>query len=51
MNFDGMFKLKFTEALWMRLWYKYIDFTDDAPYLYDTSGTVHVATVTAGWSF
>ena len=50
-NFDAMFKLKFTDSMWMRLWYKYIDFTDDDPYLYDTTGTVSLATITAGWSF
>ena len=51
LSFDGMFKFKFTDSLWMRLWYKYIDFTDDDPYLYDTSGSVQWATISAGWSF
>jgi hypothetical protein len=50
-NLDAMFKLKFTEELWMRLWYKYVDFSDNDPYLYDTSGSVQWATITAGWSF
>ncbi|MEE4270477.1 MAG: hypothetical protein V2I67_02310 [Thermoanaerobaculales bacterium] len=51
LNFDAMFKLKFTENLWMRLWYNIVDFTDDDPYLYDTSGTLQIATITAGLSF
>ena len=51
LNFDAMFKLKFTDDLWMRLWYNIVDFTDDSPYLYDTTGTVQIATITAGWSF
>jgi opacity protein-like surface antigen len=50
-NLDGMFKFKFTEDLWMRLWYKYVDFSDNDPYLYDTTGSVQWATITAGWSF
>jgi len=51
LNFDAMFKLKFTDNTWMRLWYNIVDFTDDAPYLYDTTGTVQIGTITAGWSF
>ena len=50
-NIDGMFKFRFTDKLWMRLWYQYVDFSDDDPYLYDTSGTVQWATISAGWSF
>jgi hypothetical protein len=50
-NLDAMFKYKFTDDIWMRLWYKLVDFDDKDPYLYDTTGAVQWATVTAGWSF
>jgi hypothetical protein len=50
-NFDAMFKYKFSDALWMRLWYKIVDFADNDPYLYNTSGSVQWATLTAGMSF
>lgn len=50
---DGDLNLKytFTEGLWLRFWYRYVDYQDDQPYLYDTSGTVQWATITAGWKF
>jgi len=44
-------KYKFANAMWMRFWYRYVDFTDDQPYLYDTSGTIQWATVSVGWKF
>ena len=50
-NFDAMFKYKFTDELWMRLWYQYVDFGDSDPYLYNTSGAVQWLTVSAGWYF
>ena len=50
-NLNAMFKYKFTDDLWMRLWYEYVDFSDNDPYLYNTSGAVQWATVSAGWSF
>lgn len=50
-NGDAMVKFTFTDDLWLRFWYKVVDFSDDDPYLYDTSGIVQWATVTAGWSF
>jgi hypothetical protein len=50
-NFDAMFKFKFTEDVWMRLWYKITDFEDLDPYLFDTTGRVQWATISAGWSF
>jgi hypothetical protein len=50
-NLDAMLKYKFTDDLWMRLWYKVVDFDDQDPYLYDTSGMVQWATITAGWNF
>ncbi|MGD8440065.1 MAG: MtrB/PioB family outer membrane beta-barrel protein [Holophagae bacterium] len=51
LNLDAMFKYKFTDAFWMRLWYRYVDYTDDAPYLYDTSGSIQWATASVGYSF
>ncbi len=50
---DGNVHLKYniSEAFWLRFWYRYVDYTDDDPYLYDTSGTVQWATVSAGWNF
>jgi hypothetical protein len=48
---DINLKYKFTDALWMRFWYRYVDFTDDQPYLFDTSGTVQWATASVGWKF
>jgi hypothetical protein len=50
---DGNLHLKYTfnDGLWLRFWYRYVDYTDDDPYLYDTSGTVQWATVSAGWKF
>ena len=50
-NLDAMFKYKFTQDLWLRLWYKYVDYSDQDPYLYDTSGAIQWATISAGWSF
>ena len=31
--------------------YRYLDFEDDAPYLYDTSGSVSLYSLGMGWSF
>lgn len=31
--------------------YRYLDFEDDAPYLYDTSGTVDLYHLGVGWTF
>jgi len=36
---------------WLRLRYHYVDFQDDAPYLYDTSGTYQYATAAVGLIF
>ena len=44
-------KFFFTENLWLRLRYHYIDYTDDAPYLYDTSGTYQYVAGALGWVF
>jgi hypothetical protein len=50
-NLDATLKFDVTEDLWLRLWYKLVDYTDDAPYLDDTSGKVQWASITAGWTF
>ncbi len=50
-NFDAMLKYKFDNDIWLRFWYQIADFNDNDPYLYDTTGMVQWATVTAGWSF
>lgn len=50
-NFDAMLKYKFDNDIWLRFWYQIADFGDNDPYLYDTTGAVQWATVTAGWSF
>lgn len=51
LNLDVMLKYKFTADLWLRLWYRFADYSDNEPYLYDTSGRVQWATLSAGWSF
>lgn len=48
---DLMVKFKFSDDFWMRFNWRYVDYTDDAPYLYDTSGTAQWATIAAGWYF
>jgi hypothetical protein len=48
---DVWAKFFFTENLWLRLRYHYIDYTDDAPYLYDTSGTYQYVAGALGWVF
>jgi hypothetical protein len=37
--------------VWLRLRYHYVDYQDDAPYLYDTSGTYQYAAASVGWAF
>ncbi len=44
-------RYRFSDRLWARLGYLWIDFEDDAPYLYDTSGRVDVVTAALGWVF
>jgi hypothetical protein len=50
-RFNGDIELKFdiVKDIWLRFMYRYIDFTDDAPYLYDTSGTAQWATLWVGF--
>jgi hypothetical protein len=44
-------KIWFNKKWWLRLRYHYIDFQDDAPYMYDTSGTYQYATAAVGILF
>jgi hypothetical protein len=50
---DGQLDATYTinEELRMSFEYRYIDFTDDDPYLYDLSGALDVYTFVLGWSF
>ena len=48
---DVWAKIFFKENLWLRLRYHYIDYSDDAPYLYDTSGKYQYAAAALGWIF
>lgn len=44
-------KFWFNSKWWLRLRYHYADFQDDAPYLYDTSGTYQYAAAAVGLVF
>ena len=44
-------KFWFNEGLWLRFRYHYIDYQDDAPYLYDTSGEYQFIAAALGWVF
>jgi hypothetical protein len=44
-------KFWFGSKWWLRLRYHYVDFQDDAPYLYDTSGTYQYAAAAVGLVF
>ena len=44
-------KFWFKDNIWLRLRYHYVDYQDDAPYLYDTSGKYQFATAAVGWVF
>jgi hypothetical protein len=44
-------KFWFNSKWWLRLRYHYVDFQDDAPYLYDTSGTYQYAAAAVGLVF
>lgn len=41
----------FAKSLWLDGRYRYADFTDDAPYLYDGSGSVSIYQMALGSSF
>mgnify|MGYP001826046027 CR=1 FL=1 len=44
-------KFSFGSKWWLRLRYHLVDFKDDAPYLYDTSGKYQYATAAVGLVF
>jgi len=44
-------KFFFSNNIWLRLRYHFVDFSDDAPYLYDTSGKYQYAAAAVGWIF
>jgi hypothetical protein len=44
-------KIWFRANFWLRLRYHYVDYQDDAQYLYDTSGTYQFAAASVGWAF
>lgn len=50
---EGQLEAKYTvsDDFWLGLWFRHIDFSDDSPYLYDTSGTVQFITAAVGWVF
>ena len=48
---DLLFKYKFNDGFWLRADYRIVDYKDDAPYLYDTSGTVQWFTAALGLKF
>lgn len=48
---DAWAKFWLNSGLWLRLRYHLVDFQDDAPYLYDTSGKYQYATAAVGWIF
>ena len=48
-DMDGKFLL--AEDVWMSLRYRYAEFEDDAPYLYDTTGSFSMYTAVLGWTF
>jgi len=48
-EFDATYH--FNKTFRVNLGFRYADFSDDAPYLYDTSGTMTLYTASLGWSF
>jgi hypothetical protein len=44
-------KFWFKPNFWLRLRYHYIDYEDDAPYMYDTSGSYTYAAAALGYVF
>ena len=45
------FRYAATELLAVWGYYRYLDFEDDAPYLYDTSGSVSFYSLGLAWTF
>jgi hypothetical protein len=44
-------KWKLSDAFWLYGAWRFADFDDDAPYMYDTTGSVDFYTLALGWSF
>ncbi len=44
-------KWKLNDSFWMYATWRYADFQDDDPYMYDTTGSVDFYTFAIGWSF
>ncbi len=42
---------RFNDRFWLRGEYRWLDFTDDAPYLYDTTGSASFYHLGLGWTF
>ena len=42
---------RFNDQLWLRGEYRWLDFTDDAPYLLDTTGSASFYHLGLGWTF
>ena len=38
-------------SLYLTAGYQYLDYQDNAPYLYDTTGSVDIYNLGVGWSF
>ncbi len=41
----------FNKTFWINAAYRYADYSDDAPYLEDTSGSISLYSVAFGWKF
>lgn len=39
------------KTFWINAGYRYADFSDDAPYMYDTSGSISLYSLALGWNF
>ena len=48
-SFDAKYEIR--DDFWVTLLYRYADFSDDAPYLYDTSGSLDLYALALGWTF
>lgn len=40
-----------SDDTWLRLRYRWIDFDDDDPYLFDVTGSLGIVTAAFGWAF
>lgn len=52
-RFDGSLEASYQvrPRVTLRGRYRYVDYADDAPYLYDTSGRNHLFGASVGWAF